>query len=132
MDIIGPLPESKGKNAIIVFVDLYSKAMRSIPTTTKITALEVAELIRDEIFRPHGLPRKLVSDRGTQFVADVMKELYRLLGIEHNPSSAAHPQTDGQTERMNQEIETFLRIYTNYRQDDWVDWLAIQEFCYNN
>lgn len=55
-----------------------------------------------------------------------MAELCRLLGIEHNPSSAGHPQTDGQTERLNQEIEAFLRIYVNYRQTDWADWLAIQ------
>lgn len=132
MDIIGPLPESKGKNAILVFVDMFTKRMRSLAITTKVTAIEVAELIRDHIFRNHGLPRKFVSDRGTQFVAEVARELYRLLGIEQNPSSAAHPQTDGQTERLNQEIEAFLRLYTNYRQDDWVDWLAIQEFCYNN
>lgn len=108
MDIIGPLPESKGKDAILVIVDLFTKAMITVPTTTKLTALETAELLRDHVFRSKGLPRKFISDRGTQFIAEVSKELHQLLGIEHIPSSAAHPQTDGQTERLNQEIEAFL------------------------
>lgn len=132
MDLIGPLPESKGMDAILVVVCLYSKRIHTMPCRTTITALGVAELLRDNIFKHHGLPRKFISDRGPQFIAEVMTELYKLLGIEYNPSSAAHPETDGQTERANQEIEAFLRIYSNYRQDDWVDWLAIQEFCYNN
>lgn len=132
MDLIGPLPESKGMDAILVVVCLYTKRVHTVACTTKVTALEVAKLLRDNIFRHHGLPKKFISDRGPQFIAEVMTELYKLLGIEYNPSTAAHPQTDGQTERVNQEVEAFLRIYANYRQDDWVDWLAIQEFCYNN
>jgi hypothetical protein len=61
-----------------------------------------------------------------------MKELYSLLGIEGNPSTAYHPWTDGQTERVNQEVEEFLRMFTNFQQGDWVDWLPLAEFAYNN
>jgi hypothetical protein len=61
-----------------------------------------------------------------------MKGLYQNLGIEANPSTAYHPQTDGQTERVNQELEEYLRIYVNERQNDWVDWLPIAQFCHNN
>jgi hypothetical protein len=61
-----------------------------------------------------------------------MKELYRLLGIQGNPSTAYHPQTDGQTERMNREIEKYLRMYISYHQDDWEEWLNTGEFAYNN
>ena len=61
-----------------------------------------------------------------------MTELYKLLEIEGNPSTAYHLQTDGQTERMNQEIEQYLRIFVNYKQSDWADWLALAEFSYND
>jgi hypothetical protein len=61
-----------------------------------------------------------------------MKGLYQNLGIEANPSTAYHPQTDGQTERVNQELEEYLRIYVNERQNDWVDWLPIAQFCHND
>jgi hypothetical protein len=61
-----------------------------------------------------------------------MKGLYQNLGIEANPSTAYHPQTDGQTEQVNQELEEYLRIYVNERQNDWVDWLPIAQFCHND
>jgi len=61
-----------------------------------------------------------------------MKELYSRLGVERNPSTAYHLQTDGQTERVNQELKQYLRLYCNYRQNDWAEWLSIAEFSYNN
>jgi len=61
-----------------------------------------------------------------------MKELCSRLGVERNPSTAYHPQTDGQTERVNQELKKYLRLYCNYRQNDWAEWLSIAEFSYNN
>lgn len=77
---------------------------------------------------------KVIGDRGSIFVSAFMRELYRLLGIELNPSTAYHPQTDGQTERINQEVEQYLRLFkfVNHRQDDWAEWLAIAEFALNN
>src|SRR5271154_1993604 len=88
--------------------------------------------MRDHIFQEEGMPKVVFSDRGPQFVSAFMKELYRLLGVKGNPSTAYHPQTDGQSERMNREIERYLRTYISYHQDDWEEWLAIGEFAYNN
>ena len=74
----------------------------------------------------------LWSDRGPTLVSSFITNLYRKLGIQGNPSTAYHPQTDGQTERMNQEIQTYLRIFVNHRQDDWVHWLPLAAFAYRN
>lgn len=106
--------------------------MHAIPTTTKLTAEGMAQIYRDHVFRLHGLPKKIIHDRGTQFDASMMKELYKLLHIEGNPSTAYHPQTDGQTERVNQELEQYLRLFVDHRQSDWKDWLPLAEFAYNN
>jgi hypothetical protein len=74
----------------------------------------------------------MIHDRDTRFVSKYITELFGLLGIKQNPSTAYHPQTDGQTERMNQIVEQYLRIFINYRQDDWKEWLPMAEFSYNN
>ena len=84
------------------------------------------------MWRNHGLPVQVISDRGTQFVQGFTKDLNRLLGIEGRASTAFHPQTDGQTERVNQEIEQYLRTFISFRQNDWVEWLPLAEFSYNN
>ncbi|KAL5501146.1 hypothetical protein ACEPAH_9533 [Sanghuangporus vaninii] len=132
VDLIGELPESNGFNAIYIVVDHFSKQIHTIPTTMKLTAKDMAQLYRDHIFHLHGLPKKIIYDRGVQFDAKMMRELYKLLHIEGNPSMVYHPQTDRQTEHVNQELEQYLRLYVNHRQSDWVDWLALAEFAYNN
>ena len=71
-------------------------------------------------------------DRGVQFVAGMIKELNNLLGIQTKLLIAYYPQMDGQTERMNQELEQYLRIFINHRQEQWPDWLGTVEFAYNN
>ena len=131
-DMIGELPESSGYNAIAVFVDRFSKQIHVIPSNTNCTALGMATLFRDHVFKLHGKPRKFISDRGSQYKSLFSDEFYRLSGIEANPSTAYHPQTDGQTERINQEIEQYLRLFINYHQSDWADWLALAEFSYND
>ena len=73
------------------------------------------------MFKDVGIPKKILSDRGPQFVLNFMKELCLCLGIEWNPSTIYYPQTNGQTERINQEIEQYLRLYISYHQDDWVE-----------
>jgi len=88
-------------------------------TTTSISSNEVARIYQNNIWKIHGIPKKIISDRGPQFASTFMGELYKALGIKRVISTAYHPQTDGQTERINQEIEVFLRHYINYRQDDW-------------
>ncbi|SJL08320.1 uncharacterized protein ARMOST_11683 [Armillaria ostoyae] len=78
------------------------------------------------------MPQVVISDRGSQFVLEFMKELYQMLDIKQNASTASHPQTDGQMEQVNQEVEKYLCIFINHRQDDWADWLPLAEFAYNN
>jgi len=80
----------------------------------------------------HGLSESIVSDRGVQFAVGMIKELNNLLGIQTKLSTAYHPQTDGQTERVNQELEQYLRVFIDHRQEQWPDWLGTAEFAYNN
>ena len=132
MDLIGPLPVSNGFNAIQVWVDTFTKQLHAEPTNMELASEGVARLTRDRVIRYHGVPHKIISDRDPRYVSGFMRELNRLLGVEMNLSTAFHPITDGQTERMNQEIEKYLRIYVNYRQSDWAEWLALAEFAHND
>ena len=100
VDLIKPLVTSKGKDMILVIVDRFSKKAYFLPCNTTITSQGVANLYKEHVFREHGLPRKVISDRGSQFVSSFMKNLYDLLGIEANPSTTYHAQTDGQMEHM--------------------------------
>jgi len=99
---------------------------------TNISLEGIAKIYRDDIWKLHGIPRNILSDRGLQFASKFMKEFIKALGTKRQLSMAYHPQTDGQTERINQEIGTFLQHYVNYQQDDWTNWLATTEFQYNN
>src|SRR5271169_6841721 len=132
VDFIVELPESNGYDAVMNVVDTTGKRAHFIPTHTTITAEGAARIYLKEVWKHHGLPLKIVSDRGPQFVSKFMIELLRLLGIRRATSTAFHPQTDGQTERVNQELEQFLRIFVNERQDDWEELLPMAEFAYNN
>ena len=97
-----------------------------------ITSKAVATIFHNSIFKLNGTPRKIISDRGLQFVSLFMKDLYELLNIQANPSTAYHPQTDEQTEQINHEVEKYLRIYVNHRQTNWAEWLALAEFAHNS
>jgi hypothetical protein len=119
MDIIGPLPESKGYNAILVIMEYLTKMKILVPCTTEITSQGIAVILRRDLFRKHGLPKKVISNRGSNFVSHFMKALYALLGIKGAPSTAYHPQTDRMNERSHQETEQYLAAFTNYRQNDW-------------
>ena len=132
VDFILELPESGGYNSIMVAVDSVGKRSHFVKTVTTVTTARAANLYLRNIWKLHGLLRKVVSDRGPQFVAAFMKELYRLLGIEAATSTAYHSQTDGQTEWVNQELEQYLRLFVRERQDDWYTLLPLAEFSYNN
>ncbi|KAF8643065.1 hypothetical protein AX16_009226 [Volvariella volvacea WC 439] len=120
MDFITDLPESQGCNALLVTIDHGgTKGMIVNPCRKDITAEETAELIHNSIYRRFGLPRKIISDRGTQFAAQMFQEWQKLVGTKTTLSTAYHPQTDGETERMNQEIETYLRIYCGNFPKEW-------------
>ena len=132
IDIIGPLPKSNGMDAIVVIVDRFTKMIRLKATTTNVSLEGIVKIYRDDIWKLHGIPRRILSDRGPQFASKFMEEFTRALGTKRQLSTAYHPQTDGQMERINQEIGTFLRYYVNYQQDDWTNWLAAAEFQYND
>ena len=103
-----------------------------IPTTEKTMVEGLAKLFRDNVWKLHGLSKSIISDRGLQFAAGLMRELNRMLGIESKMSTAFHSQTDSQTERVNQELEQYLRMFIDHRQEQWPDWLGTAEFAYNN
>src|SRR5262249_35240041 len=132
VDFITELPEAHGYDAVMVAVDTLGKRAHFVPTHTTVTAAGSARLYLHNIWKLHGLPESMISNRGPQFVAEFMRELYRLLGIRMASSTAYHPQTDGQTERVNQELEQYVRIFTSERQDDWDELLPLGEFQYNN
>jgi len=132
VDFVVELPLSSGHNAVMTVVDSVSKRAHFIPTHTTVTAEGAARLFLHQVWKLHSLPTCVVSDRGPQFVACFTRELYRLLGIKLASSTAWHPQTDGQTERVNQELDQYLRLFVNERQDDWYDLLPLAEFQHNN
>ena len=103
-----------------------------IATIEKTLAEGLAKLFRDHVWRLHGLPESIILDKGVQFAVGIIKELNNLLRIQTKLSTAYHSQTDGQTERINQELEQYLRVFINHRQKQWPDWLGMAEFAYNN
>jgi transposase InsO family protein len=113
VDFIVELPQSHGYDAIMCVVDSLTKRAQFIPTHTTLNAEGTALLFLKEVWKHHGMPQVVVSDRGPQFVAAFMCELYMLSGIKLVMSMAYHPQTDGQTERVNQVLEGYLRIFTS-------------------
>jgi len=131
-DFITKLPLAQGYDAILVVCDRLTKMAHFVLTTEKTSAERLARLFRDHVWKLHGLPESIISDRGAQFAANLMRELNWILGIETKLSTAFYPQTDGQTERTNQELEQYLRMFIDHRQEQWPEWLGTAEFAYNN
>jgi hypothetical protein len=132
IDLIEPLPKSAGYNVIQVFADTGSKEIHIEPVNIEIDALGVAKLLRDQVIRYHRIPKKIILDKDTRYASNFMTELYKLIGVQANISTAYHLQTDGQTERANQEIEAYLRAFINIHQTDCVEWLLLARFSYND
>jgi transposase InsO family protein len=132
IDFIVELPESYGYDAIMCVVDSLTKRAHFIPTHTTINAEGTAPLFLKEVWKHHGTPQAVVSDRGPQFITAFTHELYKLLGIKLATSTAYHPQTDGQTKHVNQELEGYLHIFTSQRQDNWDGLLPLGKFSHNN
>ena len=120
VDFITKLPVVAGKDAILVVCDRLSKMAHFVATMEGMSAEGLARLFRDNIWKLHGLPESIVSDRRPQFAAGLTKELNRMLGIKMKLSTVFHPQTDRQTEHMNQELEQYLRFFVENRQKDWL------------
>jgi hypothetical protein len=132
VDSIVELPESQGHDTIMVVVDSVGKRAHFIETYTMVTALRATWLYLQHVWKLHGLLRTMISDHSPQFVAQFTCELYCLLGIKLAASTAYHPQTNGQTERVNQELKQYLRVFVSKRQDNWTELLPLAEFQYNN
>jgi hypothetical protein len=132
MDFVTGLPNSNGFDSIWVVVDRLTKLQHFAPCSTTIDAEGLAELFLSNIFRLHGLPDTILSDRGPQFASRFWKHLCHALKIEPHLSTAFHPETDGQTERANAIMEQYLWAYVNYQQDDWARFLPMAEFAANN
>ena len=132
VDFIMKLLVSKGHDSILVVCDRFSKISHFVAMTEKTIVEGLARMFRDNMWKLHGLPESMISDRGLQFVVGLTRELNKMLGIETKLSTAYYPETNGQTERTNQELEQYLRIYVNHRQNNWAEWLATAEFAFNN
>ncbi|KAF1325825.1 Pol protein, partial [Globisporangium splendens] len=133
MDFVFGFPEDKARNTgVVVFVDRLSKMVHVAPVRKHVTAQETACLFLDHMFRYHGLPESIVSDRDPRFTAAFWRELFRLLGTDLALSSADHPETDGQTERVNRVVEDILRSTAVDHPRDWSRWLPYAEFAINS
>ena len=133
VDFITDLPMTlDGYDSVMVVVDRLTKMTHFVPTRKDATALDCAKLFRREIFRIHGCPKSIVSDRDPKFVSGLWTDFCKLIGATRAMSTAFHPQTDGQTERMNRFLEEILRHYVSPHQKDWVDYLDTAEFAINN
>ena len=133
MDFITGLPATAaGYDAILTFVDRFTKQSHFIPTTTTCSAVDAASLFIREIYRHHGLPTSIVSDRDARFTSRFWQTVFTHLGTDLKMSTAYHPETDGQSERANRTIEEMLRHYVHPLHDDWDRYLPVLEFAYNN
>ena len=120
-DFITKLPLAQGYNAILVVCDCFSKMAHFIATTEKTSVEGLAKLFQDYVWKLHGLPESIILDRGVQFAAGMMRELNNLLGIQMKLLTAYHSQTDRQTKRINQELEQYLRVFIDHKQEQWPD-----------
>ena len=136
IDFITGLPPSKRQgrayDAILVVVDRYTKMVRYLACSKKITAVELADLIFEEVFLRYGVSNGVVSDRGSLFTSAYWSEICYHMKVKRRLSTAFHPQTDGQTERQNQALEHYLRTFCSTRQNNWANLLPLAEFAYQN
>ena len=133
MDFITQLPQSsQGNTQICVFVDRFSKMVHLVALPTDATATVVADAYIQHVFKLHGVAMSIISDRGSVFTSNFWRAVHMGLGTKLSFSSTYHPQSDGQTERMNQVLENMLRTWVNSRQDNWESLLPCAEFAMNN
>ena len=120
MNFITKLPVSRGHDLILIACDRLLKIPHFIVMKEKIIVERLAKLFRNNMWKLCRLPESIILDRGPQFAAGLMRELNKMLGIEMKLSMAFYPQIDEQTEKMNQKLEQYLRMYINHRQSNWL------------
>ena len=131
MDFIVKLPRSNSYDTILTITDTFSKASIFIPCNETINAENTALLYTTYVLPHYGLPSRIISDRDPRFTATFTRELCHILKVDQNISTAYHPQTDGQSERTNQRLEQYLRIFIDYHQNDWDKWLPMAQYTLN-
>ena len=132
MDFVTGLPWSNGNDAVCVVVNHLTKMRHFVPCRTTTNAGDLADLFLHHVWKLHGLPNDIISDRGPQFASDFWQQLCSRLRISPRLSTAFHPETDGQTERANQNMEQYLHAFVSNQQDAWSHWLPMAEFAANN
>lgn len=131
MDFIEGLPNSQGKEVILVIVDRFTRYAHFIPLSHPYTVMSVAQAFVDNIIRLHGPPKLIIYDRDRIFTSKLWKDIFTALKSELRYNTTYHPQTDGQTERVNQCVETYLRCMTTDQPKKWASWISLAEFWYN-
>jgi hypothetical protein len=131
LDFVEGLPTSGSANCILVVIDYLTKYAHFIPLQHPFSAASVAKLFMSNVYKLHGMPMAIDSDRDKVFTSNWWRELFRLAGVSLRMSTSYHPQTDGQTERLNQTMETYLRCFANSCPARWSHWLPLAEFWYN-
>jgi hypothetical protein len=131
MYFITGFPKAQGKDFIFVEVDRLTKFVHFFSIATDYSAVQVVDLFFWEVFRLHGLPKTIVSDRENGFMSTFWKELFRLVGTALTPSTSYHPQTNGQTDIANKWVEGYLRNYVSGQKKAWVKWTHWGEYFYN-
>ena len=133
LDFITGFPRNQNQNdSIMVVVDKLSKETHFIPVKTSYKAANIADIFLKQIFRLHGVPKVIISDRDPKFIGNFWNSLFKGLNTTLNFSTSFHPQTDGQTERVNQVVEDLLRMYVKDQPGKWEYYLHLVEFAYNN
>jgi transposase InsO family protein len=138
LDFVTELPPSRDPvtqleyNSICVITDRTTKYAYMVPCLGTQSASDMAQVFLRTVFANHGTPEEIISDRDTLFTSKFWTTFFAILGVKQKMSTAFHPQTDAQTERINQTMETYLRCYVNYRQNDWVQLLPLAQFAYNS
>jgi hypothetical protein len=132
MDFIDGLPKSEGYSVILVVVDRLTKYAHFMPLKHPYTSSSVALVLFNNIVKLHGVPKTIVSDRDKVFTSNVWKELFRLLDTQLCTSSSYHAPTGGQSERVNQCLETYLRCAVSSTPKQWLKWLPLAELWYNS
>jgi hypothetical protein len=131
LDFVEGLPNSYHYDTILVVIDKFTKYGHFIPCKHPFSAVSIARLFLDNIYRLHGMPKVIISDRDKIFISTFWRQLFKLADTTLNLSSSYHPQTDGQTERLNQCLETYLRCLVHANPHKWSAWLPQAEFWYN-
>ena len=131
LDFVKGFPKSQGFEVILVVVDWLTKYAHFVPVSHPYTAAMIASLYMSHIFKLHGMPASIVSDRDVTFTSLFWSELFRLHGTDLAMSTAYHPQSDGQTEIVNKSLEQYLRAFSSDRPHRWVEWLPLAEFWFN-